>query len=66
MAERPVTLNGDNMINIKKPTSVVVPVTDTLFTEAQRKASINYINPQFYPELYIAPIYGDIKLWKDD
>lgn len=61
MAERPVTLNGDNMINIKKPTSVVVPVTDTLFTEAQRKASINYINPQFYPELYIAPIYGDIK-----
>ena len=38
MAERPVTLNGDNMINIKKPTSVVVPVTDTLFTEAQRKA----------------------------
>ena len=47
--------------DLQKPTSVVVPVTDISFTEAQLEASKNYINPKYYPELYTAPIYGKIK-----
>jgi hypothetical protein len=45
----------------KKSTPVVVPTTETAFTESQLEASINYINPAFYPDLYIKPIYGSIE-----
>ena len=49
------------MKEIKKSTPVVVPTTETAFTESQLEASINYINPAFYPDLYTKPIYGNIE-----